>query len=134
MASEVWWSPSHPFKSSLTGQSSAQLAAAYEQATHKQWTQPLGYAHALFEVAAAVLAHAHDVTSHASVRDAILAVNVPTIVGPVQWGHGPVKNVAKTPLVGGQWQHGKRTKYDLVIVDNHEAHMIPVQGKLQLIA
>ena len=49
---------------------------------------------------------AHDITNRASVRDAILAVDVPTIVGKVKWGSGPVKNVAKTPLVGGQWQHG----------------------------
>lgn len=134
LASEVWWSPSHPFRSSLTGQTSAELARAYESATGKQWTQPLGFAHALFEVAAAVLRRAKDVQSHASVRDAILAVDVPTIVGTVKWGAGPVKNVAKTPLVGGQWQRGKRHKYDLVIVENHEAHAIAVQGKLQPLA
>src|SRR5262245_15740990 len=28
LSSEVWWSPSHPFKSSLTGQSAKELAAA----------------------------------------------------------------------------------------------------------
>ena len=55
LSSEVWWSPSHPFKSSLTGQSARELAAAYEQATGKQWTQPIGFVHALFEVAVDVL-------------------------------------------------------------------------------
>src|SRR6476620_4886689 len=33
LSSEVWWSPSHPYKSSLTGQSAQQLADAYEAAT-----------------------------------------------------------------------------------------------------
>ena len=33
VSSEVWWSPSHPFKSSLTGQSAREMATAYEQAT-----------------------------------------------------------------------------------------------------
>ena len=53
LGTEVWWSPSHPFTSSLTGQSAAQLADAYAQATGRQWTRPVGFAHALFEVAAA---------------------------------------------------------------------------------
>ena len=50
LSSEVWWSPSHPFASSLVDLDAKQLADSYE-ATGKQWTQPLGFAHALFEVA-----------------------------------------------------------------------------------
>jgi branched-chain amino acid transport system substrate-binding protein len=52
LSTEVWWSPSHPFTSSLTKQSAKDLAAAYEKGNNKQWTQPVGFAHALFEVAA----------------------------------------------------------------------------------
>ena len=42
---EVWWSPSHPFTSSLTGQ----IAKAARRRLHgrrpsKQWTQPIGFA------------------------------------------------------------------------------------------
>jgi branched-chain amino acid transport system substrate-binding protein len=55
LSCEVWWTPNHPFKSSLTGQSAHQLADAYETGTKKQWTQPLGFAHALFEIAVDVL-------------------------------------------------------------------------------
>jgi branched-chain amino acid transport system substrate-binding protein len=51
LSSEVWWSPSHPFKSSLNGLSAGEVAAAYTQATGKQWTQPIGFVHALFELA-----------------------------------------------------------------------------------
>ena len=42
-----------------------------------------------------------------------------------------MKNVAKTPLVGGQWVKGKKYKYDLVIVDNQTAPNIPVQAKIK---
>src|SRR5712671_5524675 len=55
LSSEVWWTPNHPFKSSLTGQSCAQLAKAYEDATKRPWSQPIGFQHALFEVALDVL-------------------------------------------------------------------------------
>ena len=58
LTTEVWWSPSHPFTSSLTKQSAKALADAYESGTKKQWTQPIGFAHALFEVAADALKRA----------------------------------------------------------------------------
>jgi branched-chain amino acid transport system substrate-binding protein len=134
LSSEVWWTPSHPFASSLTKQSAAELAGAYEAATKKQWTQPLGFAHALFEVAADVLRRAGDLGSGAAIRDAIAATHLATIVGPIRWGGGPVKNVAKTPLVGGQWKKGGKFKYQLVVVSNAGAPQIPAAGKLEPIA
>lgn len=133
LTTEVWWTPSHPFKSSLTGQSARQLGDAYEAATKKQWTQPLGFAHALFEIAADVLKRTKDLDSPAAIRDAIAATKLDTMVGQVAWGSGPVKNVAKTPLVGGQWRKGGKFKYDLVVVDNSLAPAIPVQDKLKLL-
>ena len=39
LASEVWWNPTHPFSSSLTGDSSKKLADDYESSTSRQWTQ-----------------------------------------------------------------------------------------------
>ncbi len=134
LSTEVWWSPSHPFKSSLTGASAADLAAAYEKATGKQWTQPIGFGHALFEVAADTLKRAKNLDDKAAIRDALVATNLSTIVGPIAWGKGPVKNVAKTPLVGGQWVKGKKSKYELVIVNNQTAPNIPAAGKLKLMS
>ena len=42
LSTEVWWTPTYPFKSSLTGVSAADLAKGYEQASGKQWTQQIG--------------------------------------------------------------------------------------------
>jgi branched-chain amino acid transport system substrate-binding protein len=133
LTTEVWWSPSHPFKSSLTGQTAKALADAYEASAKKQWTQPIGFAHALFEVAADALKRAKD-ASNKSVRDAVAATSLATVVGPVKWGgQGPFKNVSKTPLVLGQWVRGKKYKYELVIVNNQAASSIPAGGKMRLI-
>jgi branched-chain amino acid transport system substrate-binding protein len=133
LTSEVWWSPSHPFKSSLTGQSARTLAASYESATKKQWTQPIGFAHALFEVAFDALKRAKD-ASNASLRDAVAATHLATVVGPVKWGgQGPFRNVSKTPLVLGQWVKGKKYRHELVIVNNQAAPNIPAGGKMRLI-
>ncbi|MBX9963319.1 MAG: ABC transporter substrate-binding protein [Burkholderiales bacterium] len=133
LTTEVWWSPSHPFTSSLTKQSAKALADSYEGATKKQWTQPIGFAHALFEVAVDALKRAKDPGDAASLRDAVAATNLKTVVGDVKWGGGgPFKNVSKTPLVLGQWVKGTKNKYDLVIVNNSQAPAIPAGGKMKL--
>jgi branched-chain amino acid transport system substrate-binding protein len=134
LSTEVWWTPSHPFKSSLTGQSARQLADAYTAATKKQWTQPIGFAHALFEVAADVVKRAKTAGDRGAILDALVKTDLETIVGPIAWGKGPVKNVAKTPLVGGQWRRGGAFKYDLVITSNKTAPSIPAGGKMEPIA
>jgi branched-chain amino acid transport system substrate-binding protein len=134
ISTEVWWSPSHPFKSSLTGASSADLAAAYKKDTGKQWTQPLGYVHSLFEVAADVLSRTSNIDDKKLIRDALKATNLNTIVGPVSWEKGPTPNVAKTPLVGGQWSKGTEFPFDLAIISNTTATNIPASSKAQLMA
>lgn len=132
LSTEVWWSPSHPFNSSLTKQSAKALAEAYETTTKKQWTQPIGFAHALFEVAADALQRSKSTKAN-DVRDAVVATKLDTVVGPVAWnGQGPFKNVSKTPLVLGQWHKGKKYPYELTIVNDETAKNIPVGGSLKL--
>lgn len=132
LSTEVWWSPSHPFTSSLTKQSAKALAESYETSTKKQWTQPIGFAHALFEVASDALKRSKSLKA-ADVRDAVAASKLQTVVGDVAWGgQGPFKNVSKTPLVLGQWNKGKKYKYELSIVNNETAKNIPTDSKLRL--
>lgn len=135
LSSEVWWSPSHPFKSSITGQSAGDFAAAYTAATKKQWTQVIGFVHALFEVAVDVIKRSEDPTNNEANLKALAATKTNTIVGPVDWTKGgPFKNVSKTPLVGGQWRYvNKEFKYDLVITANETAPNIPTGGKMEAI-
>lgn len=130
LSSEVWWTPAFPFPSSLTGESAATIAAAYEASSRKQWTQPLGYSHALWEVALDALKRCTDPHDRRALRDAIQATDLKTLVGPVRWKGGPVKNVAKTPVLGGQWVAGRKFRYDLAIVDNAAARFVPTQAKL----
>ena len=81
------------------------------------------------------LKRAKDPGDAASLRDAIAATNLKTVVGDVKWGGGgPFKNVSKTPLVLGQWVKGTKNKYDLVIVNNSQAPAIPAGGKMKLMS
>lgn len=133
LSSEVWWSPNHPFESSLTGQSCKVVSDAFTTSTKRQWTQPIGFVHALFEVAKDVLEKSPDPKDRRGVADTIAKTKLETIVGPLDWTTGPVPNVAKTPLVGGQWRSAS-SGYDLVIVANASAPQIPKADDLQLIA
>ena len=129
VTSEVWWTPDHPFKSSLTGISSKDLGATYEQATGKHWTQPIPYVHALCEVVVDVLKRSKDPKDPKAILEAITATDVHTIVGHVQWTGQPVKNVCVTPVVAGQWQKHE-DRLDIAIVNSGDFPEIKTTSKL----
>src|SRR5262245_1080306 len=136
MSTEVWWTPKFPYKSSLTGQTAKELAAEWESTTGKQWTQPIGYSHAIWEVGLAALGNAADPKDKDAIKAAIANLSVDTIVGPVRFKDSPIKNVALTSLAGGQWRKTKngRFPYELLIVSNATAPQIPVEAELKLLS
>ncbi len=128
MITEVWWTPNVPFKSSLTGKSAKDLAADWQNATGKQWTQPLGYLHAEFEVAFQALKQAGDPKDKKAIQHAMNTMVLDTMVGPVNFKDSKIKSVAATEVAMGQWrlQKGGKYKYDLLITSNTTApHIIP---------
>ena len=132
LTTEIWWTPTFPFKSGLTGQSAKQLTDAYVAATKRPWTQPIGYQHALFEVAIDIMKRTKALDPK-SILDSIIATDYNSMVGKVQWTGKPMKNVTKTPLVAGQWQR-KGNEFELVITENKSAPEIPVGGKLEMLS
>lgn len=125
VATLVYWTPSHPHRSSLDGSTADELAAAYQQGTGKPWLQPLGLAHALVEVAHHALTHADDPADRRAVARAIGRTRLDTIAGPLDWTSGPTPNIALIPLVGGQW-HPTRDGHRLAVVTNSAAPDVPV--------
>ncbi|MBF9033200.1 ABC transporter substrate-binding protein [Rhodobacterales bacterium HKCCE2091] len=139
LSSEVWWTPNHPFTSSLTGQSGQDLASAFTEATGRPWTQPIGFVHSLFEMAADVIKRTDDPTDPDAVVEAIRASDVNSIVGRIAWDGDNLppfaaQNVCKTPLVGGQWRMQDGGGFDLVVVDNQTAPDVPTQGTMEPLA
>ena len=64
IATDAWWTPNMPWKSSLTGQTCAEIAAAFTADTGSQWVQALSN-YSLFEVAYA----AHDLGEQPARQD-----------------------------------------------------------------
>lgn len=133
LTSEVWWTPNHPFSSSLNGTSSRQLAEGYTAETGRPWTQPMGFKHALFEVAADVIRRAEDLEDPEAIVAAIAATQMSTIVGKVDWSDGPMNNVTKTPLAAGQWQKAGDT-FNLEVVASYGVQGIEQTADLKLLS
>ncbi|HXM54952.1 MAG TPA: ABC transporter substrate-binding protein [Candidatus Dormibacteraeota bacterium] len=130
LATAAYWTPTWPYKSSLTGLTSKQLGDGYQQASGKQWNQQLGASLALFDVARAVLEASGDPKNKNKVADAMKTLSVDTPVGQLKWGSGPVANVVATPIPGGQWVKGSKYPLDFVICENSADPNIPVAAKL----
>jgi branched-chain amino acid transport system substrate-binding protein len=94
--------------------------------------------HALFEMAADGMGRVDDAGDADAVAEAISATRLDAVCGPIVFdGRGlpdyARRNVAKTPLVGGQWRRQGDGSYELVIVENSLYPAIPAAGTLQLL-
>ena len=138
LATELWWHKDFPFKSSLTGETCAELAADFEKRTEIQWTAPLLH-YICFEMAVDTLKRTKSVDDKNAIMDAVRTMKVETIGGlvdftsPVADGSmHPVPNVYKTPLGGAQWlMLGGKWQFEEVIVNNAAAPMVTVQQPLK---
>ncbi|NLV71003.1 MAG: ABC transporter substrate-binding protein [Actinobacteria bacterium] len=149
LTTEVWWTPTHPFTSPLTGETCQQFADEFTKRNNgAQWTQPLLH-FLVFEWAVDVLQRTTDVDDKNAIIEATKATKMETIGGhidftePVPAGPpfqvGPCHihpNVYKTPQVGGQWRTGTDYPYELVVVTDAAAKGvgIPVADKVQPLA
>ncbi len=137
LASAEYWGPTWPYKSSLTGISSAALGAGYTKAKNRYPNQQLGASLALFDVAAAALKASGNPKDKAAVANALKTLNVQTPVGVVHWGakgaKNPSPNVVATPIIGNQWRKapkGSRFNLELIVCEHADDPKVPVASKL----
>jgi branched-chain amino acid transport system substrate-binding protein len=117
IATDAWWAPTLPWKSSFTGETCQQMADEFE-ASHGQWNSNISN-YSLFEAAHAALTTVSDPHDKAEVADAIHKVNIQALAGPLDFASGkPAPGVAITPPVGVQWQKGTKFPVEMQVVDN----------------
>jgi branched-chain amino acid transport system substrate-binding protein len=138
LASGVYWAPTWPYKSSLTGKTSKELGDGYEASTGKQWNQQLGASMSLFDVAAAVLTASGAPKDRSKIKDAMPTLKVETPVGNLDWSKPAtlaataVPNVVSTPIIGGQWRQGaSKWPIDFVICENSADPNVPIASTLK---
>jgi branched-chain amino acid transport system substrate-binding protein len=136
IATDAWWTPVSPYKSSLTGESAKSLAVGYETSSGNEWIQSMGSTYSLFEVAVEALAKVDDPHDKAQLADALHKVSYNGICGPINFAKGPAPGVGIIQPVGIQWKPGKKTygktyPYEAFVVDNTLNKDIPLTGDLE---
>jgi len=136
IATDSWWSPFAPYKSYLTGETTADLALAYQQSTGEQWTQAIGSTYAAFEVAYKAFTSSSDPHDHQDVANTLHSLSYDGMNGTVDFASGPAPGVAIIPAAGVQWKPGKPGKftdfpYAMFVVDNSDAPSWPINGTLE---
>lgn len=133
VATDAWWAPSLPWKSSFTGETCQQLATEFESDPKRgQWNSNISN-YSLFEAAHAALTSVSDPHDKHEVADAIHKVNLPqAVAGPLNFASGgPAPGVAITPPVGVQWQKGTKYPLEMKVVDNTLQPLAKITGDLK---
>jgi branched-chain amino acid transport system substrate-binding protein len=144
IATDSWWGPFMPYKSSLDGMTTQQLANAYQSATGQQWLQSIGSSYSLFEVAKIAFEASSDPHDKNAVAEQLFKVNYKGMSGPLDFRTGPhlnpadqtsptVPGIAIMNPVGVQWQKSTSGSYpfEMVVVNNNLNPEVPLGGQLQ---
>lgn len=131
IATDGWWTPAHPYKSSLDGTSTQELADGFAEDTGKQWTQALGSVYSLFEIAIEAFRQSSDPKDPDDVAEKLRNMKYEGMSGPLDFTAGPVPGVAIQHPVGVQWRPGKKFEWDLTVVDNTANREVPLGGDLK---
>lgn len=130
--SPLWWTPQFPYKSSLDGTTASAFAANYKTSTGNEWTQPMGFNYAVFEIAVAALKASGDPKNAAAVASAIGTLKGQAITGDYDFTSGPVPHVSQIPELLAQWRLVSGSP-QLVVIDNSLLPAVPVASSLQLL-
>jgi len=133
IATDSWWGPYLPARSSLDPKLKASdIAANFTAQTGKQWVQSIGGTYSLFEIAHQVFTKVSDPHDKLEVAKALHAVNYEGMSGLINFSGGPAPGVSITPLVGVQWRaSGGPFPFEMKVVDNTHNKAVPVEAPLQ---
>jgi branched-chain amino acid transport system substrate-binding protein len=136
---EVGWHRTYPYKCTITGASSAELADDYEAKSGQISSTNTTAMYQLIEWAVDVFKRASNPEDSQSIVDAIKTTKLTTTNGPMDFNvpvdmaspHHPVPNCVKSCVCGGQWVKGTKYPFEYVICSNATAPDVPLGGTTQ---
>lgn len=129
LMTQVWWAPTNPYKSDLTGITCSEIDEKYREENGRTMPQPAAFAYAGLELAIQTF-KAAGTSDKQKVYEAIGQLKCETIVGPVDYAYemGGLP-YSKSVLTGGQWQRDENGELQLIIIDNSLYPDIPLTGE-----
>jgi branched-chain amino acid transport system substrate-binding protein len=133
IATNSWWGPYMPNKSSLDGQSASSLVDAFQAQTGREWVQGIGSTYSLFEIAKEVFTSISDPHNRQEVAAALHQVNYTGMCGPLNFAGGPAPGVAIIKPVGVQWKSTTtgRFPFEMRVVDNSLNKAVNTEADLE---
>jgi branched-chain amino acid transport system substrate-binding protein len=132
IATNSWWGPYMPNKSSLDGTPAKALADAFEAKTGREWVQGIGSTYSLFEVAREALTSVSDPHNRPEVANALHNVNYKGMCGPLNFAGGPAPGVAIINPVGVQWRESTgKFPFEMTVVDNSLNKAVKIEADLR---
>lgn len=146
IATDAWFTPYSPYKSSLTGLTANKFAEDYQTAGHGQWVQSMGSTYSLFEVAIEGLKKVKNPHDRLDLAEALQTVSYDGMCGPISMNlkssnpmeASPAKGIGMIMPVGVQWKPGstklvghRKYAWSQWIVDNSLNPHIPVNASLE---
>ena len=116
----------------VDGTSASAFAADYKTSTGNEWTQPMGFNYAIFEIAVAALKASGDPKNPGAVAHALSTLKGQAITGAYDFATGPVPHVSQVPELLAQWRSVSGS-YQLVVINNSLLPDVPVTGSLELL-
>ncbi|MCI8993244.1 MAG: ABC transporter substrate-binding protein [Eubacterium sp.] len=127
VVSEVWWTPNHPYSSSISGQTSQEIGDAWMEITGDDYAPATaGYDYANVEIVYQVLKAAGSLDPDA-IKEAAEGISFDSVIGPIKYNE---QHTSIQPLVTGQWcyQDGGWVQE---IISNTQVPEAPVTAELK---
>lgn len=130
LCSEVWWTPDHPYTSSISGQTCKEIGDKWMELTGDKYAPATaGYDYANVEILYNVLKNAGSLDTK-KLCAAADELNVDTIIGNVNYND---KHYSVQSLVTGQWTYNDDGTWTQNIIANTQVPDCPVTSELRVL-
>ncbi|MCU6760739.1 Leucine-specific-binding protein precursor [uncultured Roseburia sp.] len=129
VVSEVWWTPSHPYTSSISGQTSKEIGDVWMELTGDDYAPATaGYDYANIEILYDVLSRAGTSDAQAIIK-AAAETDLDSVIGPINFNED---HVSIQPLVTGQWCY-EDGKWVQNIIANTQVPDVPITADIKFL-
>ncbi|MCC8142239.1 MAG: ABC transporter substrate-binding protein [Lachnospiraceae bacterium] len=129
LCSEIWWTPDYPYNSSITGQTSQEIADAWiEVVPGFDYAPPTaGYDYANVEILYNVLKEAGTLDSDA-IAECCETITFDTCIGPIDYNES---HYSVQPIVTGQWHYEGNAEWSQTVIDTSQVEGLEPNGEFE---